>query len=162
MTPGQRVGAVTVAVAAIAAPFVAHFEGEVRHGYRDPIGIVTSCFGHTGPEAQMGRTYTHAECLAQLTADLDHHDAGLLACVRVPMADNVHAAMLSFAFNVGVRAACGSTAIAKINAGDIMAACAELSKWVRAGGKVLPGLVRRRAAERALCEGRPIALGAIG
>ncbi|HHG5564729.1 TPA: glycoside hydrolase family protein [Pseudomonas aeruginosa] len=40
----------------------------------------------------------------------------------------------------------------KLNAGDVRGACAELSRWVYAGGKKLGGLVRRRAAERELCE----------
>jgi lysozyme len=72
--------------------------------------------------------------------------------VKVPISEEEHAAYLSFAFNVGVNAFCGSTAVRKLNAGDRTGACAELSNWTRSGGKVLPGLVRRRAAERQLCE----------
>ncbi|WP_405045477.1 glycoside hydrolase family protein [Pseudomonas aeruginosa] len=45
-----------------------------------------------------------------------------------------------------------STLLRKLNAGDVRGACAELSRWVYAGGKKLGGLVRRRAAERELCE----------
>lgn len=146
--------AVGAGVLALAVPVVTHFEGEIRHGYKDPIGIVTSCVGHTGPDAQLGRVYTAQECREQLERDLVNHNAGLMACVRTALPDRVHAAFLSFTFNVGVKAACGSTAVKLLNAGEFARACAELSKWTMAGGKVLPGLVKRREAERALCEGR--------
>jgi lysozyme len=161
MTPQTKFAAVSAAVAALATPVVVHFEGEIRRGYRDPIGIVTACVGHT-KTAQLGRAYTHAECLALLEHDLAEHNAGLLACVKVGMPPNVHAALLSWSFNVGVGAACESSAVRRLNRGDFAGACAELARWTMAGGKVMPGLVRRRAAERALCEGRPLSLGATG
>lgn len=152
----QRVIAagVSAAAVALATPVILHFEGEIRHGYRDPIGIVTACVGHTGPDAKLGRTYTHDECLALLRKDLETHSVGLSACLRSTVPPHVEAALLSFAFNVGVAKACNSAAVRLITAGQFAAGCAELSKWVNAGGKPLPGLVRRRAAERALCEGR--------
>ena len=141
------------AVVALATPVVVHYEGEIRHGYRDPIGIVTACVGHT-KTAQLGRTYTATECADLLRADLAEHHAGLRACLRGAVPAHVEAALLSFAFNVGVAKACKSTAVAKINTGDLAGGCAELSKWIMAGPRVLPGLVKRREAERALCEGR--------
>lgn len=161
MTPQAKAAAISGAVLTLATPIVLHFEGEVRHGYRDPIGIVTACVGHT-KTAQLERAYTHQECLDMLERDLVDHNAGLLACVKVGMPPNVHAALLSWAFNVGVAKACGSSAVRRLNAGDTAGACAELARWTMAGGKELPGLVKRRAAERALCEGRPLALGATG
>jgi lysozyme len=142
---------VAAAVAALATPVVVHYEGEIRRGYRDPIGIVTACVGHTAT-AQMGRTYTAAECRTLLEHDLGEHNAGMLSCVKVPMDDHVHAALLSFTFNVGVQNFCTSALVRKLNAGDTAGACAELSRWVNAGGRQLPGLVKRRAAERELCE----------
>jgi lysozyme len=68
--------------------------------------------------------------------------------------EHVQAASVSFAYNVGAQAFCGSTMARKLRAGDMPGACAELSRWVYAKGELLPGLVRRRAAERAMCEGR--------
>ena len=68
------------------------------------------------------------------------------------MTDGQKAAFLSFAFNVGAQKFCGSTLVKKANQGDMPGACAELSRWTYAGGRELPGLVKRRAAERALCE----------
>ena len=136
---------------ALAVPLVAKYEGTVLRSYRDPVGIVTACTGHTGPELKMGQTYTRQQCEEMLYKDLVKH-ADALGCVRQPLTDGQRAAFVSFAFNVGEGAFCGSTLVRKANAGDIEGACAELSRWTYAGGKQLPGLVKRRAAERQLCE----------
>lgn len=137
--------------AAMAVPLVQHYEGTVFSTYRDPVGIITACTGHTGPELKMGQTYTREQCEDMLYKDLAKH-ADALNCVRTPLTDGQRAAFLSFAFNVGDDAFCRSTLVRKANAGDINGACAELSRWTYASGKQLPGLVRRRAAERQLCE----------
>ena len=60
-------------------------------------------------------------------------------------------AMVSFAYNVGVGAYCGSSVARLLNAGQTRAACDALLKWNKAGGVVFPGLTRRRQAERELC-----------
>lgn len=154
MSPKQRLAAVIgTGVVALAWPVIQHFEGDIRKGYRDPVGIVTACRGHT-QFAQLGRTYSERECDELQAADMWKHDAEMMACIKVPLTDGQRAAFLSFSFNVGTGAFCGSTLARKLNAGDYAGACAELSKWVYAGGKAYPGLVRRREAERALCEGR--------
>jgi lysozyme len=127
------------------------YEGTVLQSYRDPIGIITACVGHTGPELRMGQRYTRQQCEDMLYGDLLKH-AQALDCIKQPMTDGQKAAFLSFAFNVGNRAFCDSTLARKANAGDMAGACAELSRWTRAGGRELPGLVKRRAAERELCE----------
>ena len=59
--------------------------------------------------------------------------------------------MLDWAFNVGAYAACNSTLVRKVNSGDRIGACNEYPRWVYAGNQILPGLVKRRAAERDLC-----------
>jgi len=136
---------------ALAIPLVMLYEGTVLQSYRDPIGIVTACVGHTGPELRMGQRYTRQQCEDMLYGDLLKH-AQALDCIKQPMTDGQKAAFLSFAFNVGDKALCDSTLARKANAGDMAGACAELSRWTRAGGRELPGLVKRRAAERELCE----------
>ncbi len=148
----KLIAAIGAAAAAAVVPLVATYEGTVHSTYRDPIGIVTACTGHTGPELRMGQTFTREQCEAMLYQDLAQH-ADALGCIRQPLTDGQRAAFLSFAFNVGEGAFCGSTLVRKANAGDMQGACAELSRWTYAGGKQLPGLVRRRAAERQLCEG---------
>lgn len=136
---------------ALAVSLVMLYEGTVLRSYRDPVGIVTACVGHTGPELRMGQRYTKEQCETMLYGDLLKH-ADALNCIKTPLADNQKAAFLSFAFNVGNKAFCDSTLARKANAGDMPGACAELSRWTRAGGRELPGLVKRRAAERELCE----------
>lgn len=61
-----------------------------------------------------------------------------------------HAAIADFAYNLGIGRLRASTLRKRINAGDTAGAVAELKKWTRGGGRVLPGLVARRAAESAL------------
>ena len=152
MTPRQKlIARIGAGATAIAVPFVMLHEGTVLQSYRDPIGIVTACVGHTGPELRMGQRYTREQCEQMLYVDMLKH-ADALDCVRHPLTDSQKAAFLSFAFNVGNKAFCGSTLVRFANAGNMAAACAELSRWTRAGGRELPGLVKRRAAERALCE----------
>lgn len=63
---------------------------------------------------------------------------------------NVNAALLDFTFNLGAGRLQASTLRRKINAGDMEGAKLELDKWVRGGGRILPGLVKRRAVEAAL------------
>jgi lysozyme len=74
--------------------------------------------------------------------------------VTVPLFQYEFAAFVSLAYNIGVGAFCGSTLVKKLNAEDYAGACAEISKWNKFKGKPLLGLTRRRAEERAICEGR--------
>lgn len=135
---------------AMAAPLVMRFEGLRTEPYLDPIGLKTVCYGET--HAAM-RTYSPQECEAMLQESLESHGADIAACLPADLPDTKKAAALSFAYNVGAKKVCGSTFALKLRNGD-PTACAELSRWVYADGRILPGLVKRRAAERALCEGR--------
>lgn len=74
----------------------------------------------------------------------------LAAAVRVPLNANERTALLSFVYNVGSANFRASTLLRRLNAGDRPGAAREFDRWVLAGGRVLPGLVRRRAAERRL------------
>ncbi|SEL11738.1 lysozyme [Roseateles sp. YR242] len=126
-------------------------EGLRTEPYRDPVGILTVCYGET--HVQM-RPYSPQECRDMLGDSLAQHWAGIAACVPADAPDHVKAATLSFAYNVGASAFCNSTMSRKLLARDYAGGCAELSRWTYAGGQQLPGLVKRRANERALCEGR--------
>ena len=150
---------ITAGVIALALPVVMFFEGLVTKPTPDPIGIVSVCYGETMAEM---RTYTPAECRGLLIQSLQKHGAGITPCLPARLPEHVLAATLSFAYNVGVSAFCGSTMARKLKAGDVPGACAELSRWTYAGGKQLPGLIKRRATERALCEGRMPSLGGVG
>lgn len=134
---------------ALALPTIMVFEGLVLRPYRDPVGILTVCYGET--QAPM-RTYTPQECKDLLQKSAEKHARDIEPCLPPGLPDHVYAASLSFAYNVGAQKFCQSTYARKLREGDPRA-CAELSRWVYAGGQVLPGLVKRRAAERAMCEG---------
>jgi lysozyme len=127
------------------------WEGLELQGYADPIGIPTDCYGNTHG-AQVGVWRTIEQCEALLSAEVRRVAQGLARCVTRPVYPHEAAALISWAYNVGTGAACGSTLVRKLNAG--MPFCAELDRWVYAGGRKWQGLVNRRAAERAVCEGR--------
>lgn len=156
-----RKGAVVIggaaAAIALAVAVIQPFEGKRNVAYLDPSSIPTSCWGHTGADVVVGRRYSDAECERLLTADVRAHAAPLEACITGPVTAGTFGAMVSFAYNAGPGVVCSKFA-PLINAGNSAAACAKLSQYVysrdrRTGRMVrLPGLISRRAAERALCE----------
>lgn len=148
----QRILAVSLAGAAsMAGVLVSHFEGRSLVAYLDPVGIPTICEGVTRG-VRLGQTKTPAQCDDLLRAELSVAMAGVDRNVTTPQPETRRAALASFVYNVGEPQFKGSTLLRKLNAGDARGACAELSRWVYAGGQKLQGLVNRRAAERELCE----------
>lgn len=141
-------------VLALAATVAVYFEGYIPTTYADPVGIPTICYGHTGPDVTPGRTATAEECSALLEQDLAVAYASVKRCITSPMLPHQAAALTSAAYNAGPKIVCGSTLQKLANAGDWNGACAQLDRWVWASGRKLPGLIKRRAAERAICEGR--------
>lgn len=135
----------------IAAAVIAFFEGYEPTPYKDPIGILTVCVGHTGANTDATRVYTREECQSLLEGDLGDALASVDLRVTVPLGEKTRAALASFVFNVGDGAFSRSTLLRKLNAGEGVAACDELLRWTYAGGKELPGLVKRRQFERELC-----------
>lgn len=139
---------IAAAAVALSIPTIMAFEGLVLRPYRDPVNLLTVCYGETHAEM---RTYTPDECRGMLEASARKHAMQIEPCLPADLPAHVYAASISFAYNVGAQAFCGSTFARKLRNKE--PACAELSRWVYAGGRILPGLVRRRAAERAMCEG---------
>lgn len=140
-----------LATVLIAAPFVAVQEGVVLTSYADPVGIDTACVGETDEEVVgFKKLFSRDECIAVMGASLYAHAMQLEPCVKRDIPRHQAAALLSFSYNVGVGNACNSTLMRKLNAGQPW--CAELDRWVYAKGIKLRGLVKRRAAERRMCE----------
>ncbi|MBJ9687530.1 lysozyme [Burkholderia vietnamiensis] len=152
-------GVVGAAAAALLLSIVPRFEGQVLVAQPDPIGIVTACSGDT-KDVKLGQRFTPEECRARLEQRLIEHAEPVLKCTPTLKGHPYQlAAAVSFAYNVGPRAYCASTTARRFNAGDFRGACRAMNEsdsgrpqWVTAGGRVLPGLVKRRADERALCE----------
>lgn len=141
------------AIAAVAATLVGGFEGLRTVAYPDPATKGppwTVCYGHA-EDVKPGDRHTVAECKALLIKDLQKYANGIEGCVKVPLPDERYVALVSFAYNVGVSAACHSSVVRLINAGQTQAGCDALLKWNRAAGLVFPGLTKRRQKERALC-----------
>jgi lysozyme len=140
------------ALAISGAWLVAPSEGLVTKTYLDPVGILTSCFGHTGPELKLGQTFTVDQCDKVFADDLIKHDKQLMSVVKVPFkSDYQHAAMLSFVYNAGIGNFSSSTMLKRLNAKDYDGSCQEFTKWVYAKKKMLKGLVVRRAKEYSYC-----------
>lgn len=147
----------TAAVLVAAAAFVAPWEGERLEAYLDRIAsppVWTVCYGETRG-VQPGDRYTPAQCLDMLSFALAEYHRKLTACIPAlpDQPQGVQVALTSWAYNVGTGAACSSTLARLANAGDLRGACNELPRWNRAGGRVVQGLVNRRAAEQRLCLG---------
>ena len=113
-------------------------------------GTLTIGFGHTGAGVYPGAIITEAEALKLLSVDVEKFASGVARYVEVPLSDNERAALVSFAYNVGLGNFRRSTLLKKLNRNDRQGAAAEFPKWRKSKGRVLRGLIRRRAAERAL------------
>jgi GH24 family phage-related lysozyme (muramidase) len=107
-------------------------------------------YGHYGSDVKEGQVITQAEANRLLETDLRKFVLGVNALLKVPVNQNQFDALVSFAFNCGVGALQKSTLLKYINITDFISASNEFDEWVHAGGKVLNGLVNRRAAEKAL------------
>lgn len=135
----------------LAVDFVARHEGLALSAYRDVAGVLTVGYGHTGAEVTAGMKITRARARDLLAEDLKVA-AGRLSARIGPVVDNLseeqYSALLSFVFNLGANASWTIWKVLKARAFDEVPA--QLMRFVKAGGKVIPGLVNRRAAECAL------------
>lgn len=125
------------------------FESLRLEAYKCPGGIWTIGYGHTGGiQAGMAINEETAEML--LDDDIAEAARHVDYLVDVPLNDNQYSALVAFVFNLGVHAFADSTMLRKLNSGSYRGAAEEFLKWDHAGGKTLPGLTRRRKAEREL------------
>ncbi|WP_370584683.1 lysozyme [Oculatella sp. LEGE 06141] len=129
---------------------VKNFEGFRSQAYRDPVGVWTIGYGHTGADVRAGQVITRAEGEALLRQDLRRFENHVRRLVKVPLSSNQFSALVSFTYNVGQGALAGSTLLRLLNRSDYRGAADQFPRWNKAGGRVLAGLVRRRSAERAL------------
>ncbi|MCW0320093.1 lysozyme [Pantoea dispersa] len=126
---------------------IKRFEGLRLEAYRDSVGIPTIGYGHTHG-VKMGDVITGAQADDFLREDLKVAELTINTNAKVKLTQGQFDALASFVFNLGSGNFVKSTLLKKLNTGDYAGVADEFGKWVNAGGKKLPGLVKRRAAER--------------
>lgn len=126
---------------------IKRFEGLELKAYKDSVGILTIGYGHTHA-VKAGDVITGEQADSFLREDLQVAELTINTNVKVKLTQGQFDALASFVFNLGSGNFVKSTLIRKLNAGDYAGAADEFGKWVNAGGKKLPGLVKRRAAEK--------------
>jgi lysozyme len=130
----------------------------LHEGYSDkaytpvPGDVPTIGFGTTSG-VKPGDTIEPVEAVSKALRDVQKFEGALKECVKVPLSQNEYDAFVSFAYNLGPKAFCNSTLVAKLNKEDYEGACNEMSRWVYVKGRKVQGLVNRREKERRLCLG---------
>jgi GH24 family phage-related lysozyme (muramidase) len=133
---------------------ICEFGGCRTEAFQDAQGTWTIGYGHSSidgaPAVGPGMTITRDEAVKILTRDLEAFSAGVKSAITATLNDEQFSALVSFAYNVGLGNFRNSLVLKSVNARRFDQVPAELAHWVRAEGKVLPSLIRRRAAEAAL------------
>lgn len=141
----------------IATTLCREFEGFRARSYLCPSGVPTIGWGSTRYED--GRkvalddppiTRERADAILRWQLEREFLPGVLRACPSLVTDTRRLNAIVDFAYNLGVGRLQSSTLRRKLNQGDWDGAREQLMRWVRGGGRVLPGLVRRREAEAAL------------
>lgn len=129
-------------------------EGVSLPVYLDPVNLPTVCVGRIDKKIKLGQTFTLDECMEMLAEDWKKHQEQLDKVVKVEYKSEwQEQALTDFTFNVGIGNVQSSTLLKLLNQGKHVEACQQLTRWVKAGGKTLAGLVKRRNKEILYCLG---------
>ena len=132
-----------------AIELIKEFEGCKLRAYRCPAGIWTIGYGATGAGIVQGLTWSQAQAEARLRDDLAAFEGGVTRAIAGAATSPAQfGAMVSLAFNIGIGAFSSSSVARLHREGDHKGAADAFLMWNKGGGQVLPGLVRRRLAER--------------
>lgn len=118
--------------------------------YLDDNFVPTLGWGTTGPHVHEGDTCTQMQADNWRDDDIAEIEKDLAAMLTAPVTENQRAALVCLAYNIGAGALHRSTLLKYVNAGDVAAAADEFPKWCHDAGREIPGLKRRREAERDL------------
>lgn len=148
---GAGASLVAIAVAAI-LPHIQQEEGTKNVPYRDIVGVLTVCTGHTGPDVVPNKFYPASQC-AQLTQqDLNKAASGVLKYTPTLRYHPLQlASAISFSYNIGIGAYGTSSVARDFNNGEFKTACQDMLKYTYAGGKYSQGLANRRNQEYTIC-----------
>ena len=138
-----------------ALKLIAQSEGFRAKPYTCPAGVPTIGYGSTRYADGRAVTLsdpaiTEAQAKNNLQQTLVEYENAVTRYVTVPLTEGQFDALVDFAYNAGAHNLRNSTLLKKLNSGDYSGAAAEFAKWVNGGGKKLPGLIKRREAERRL------------
>ena len=126
-----------------------YFEGCKLTAYQDSVGVWTIGYGHTKGVYE-GMTITQDQAEQMLLSELEEYEGYIKDMVTVPLTQNQFDALVVWVYNLGPTNFRNSTLLKELNAGNYNAAGQEITRWNKAGGKVLAGLVKRREAEAQL------------
>lgn len=127
---------------------IRRFEGCRLMPYWCPAGVLTCGWGSTGPDVYPGVAWTQEYADERMEQDALRFAKGTL--ILCPALGDRLPAIADFSYNLGFGNLRASTLRKKLNAGDYERAKSELRRWVRGGGRILPGLVLRRETEALL------------
>lgn len=134
--------------------FISQEEGVRTNAYQDSVGIWTIGIGFiqvNGIKVQQGDTLTLDQIKGQFLQQITKYEDAVNSCVTSTINQNQFDALTSFSFNEGTHALPGSHLLGKINTDPNDPTITDaFAQWNRAGGRVIPGLVKRRAAEAQL------------
>lgn len=131
--------------------FIKSYEALRLAAYDDGVGVWTIGWGHT-KGVKPGDTCTKEQSDAWFDEELETFENGVIALILQDVTQEQFDALCSLAYNIGLGAFSKSTLLRKLNAGDISGAAEQFDVWNRGGGKVMLGLVKRRAGERKIFE----------
>ena len=134
---------------ALATSLLVGFEGVRTVAYYDPVGIPTVCMGETRG-VKIGDVYTLDQCKAMANGRVAEFAAGVEKALKVKVSDKTFASFVSFTYNLGLGVFTNKIA-PMVNAGNTVGACKRMGLYTMAHGITLPGLVKRRQEEVALC-----------
>jgi len=134
------------------ADLIKSFEGLRLDAYLCSAGKPTVGFGSTffedGTPVKLGDKITKERADSLFEKISDSFAAKVKNCIQKDINENQFAALVSFAYNVGIGNLKSSTLLKKVNANpNDPTIMQEFKKWNRASGNVLAGLTRRREAE---------------
>lgn len=132
---------------------IKHFEGCSLDAYLCPAGVWTIGYGHTR-EVKEGDVIDQEAAEALLIEDLEEFEGYVNSMTEIALKQNEFDALVSWTFNLGPTNLKTSTMLNRINYGPLSDVPYQMQRWNKAGGKVLAGLTKRRAAEAALWEGK--------
>ncbi len=157
--PGNKAPATEQETLDIAVPYIMKKEGIRLIAYLDIVGVPTLCGGLTtlnGKPVRLGMSMAMADCIAEMRKQVADYRNGIhryftqvTILNRLPPTRD--AAYTSLTFNVGIVGIGKSTAVKRLNAGNIVGGCEAITWFSKAGGRVVRGLLERRKDEKRLC-----------